>query len=100
MSEHLVERNNEHQEHEDLVPKGGRMFPLPSEKIALRVFLAVVTVLFSLTVIVYSDRMSLADWRAQWWSCFCNTFLYVAAGIWRCSSREEQLLLLSRAMGP
>ncbi|MCZ6846657.1 MAG: cytochrome c oxidase subunit 3 [Alphaproteobacteria bacterium] len=41
----------------------GRAYTLPSVTIGLRVFLGVVTVLFSLTVVAYSDRMTLADWR-------------------------------------
>ncbi len=62
---------------------GGRMFPLPSEKIALRVFLAVVTVLFSLTVVVYNDRMSLADWRPlrEPWQLWLNTAVLIVASV-------------------
>ena len=41
----------------------GGAYTLPVVKIGLRVFLAVVTVVFSLTVVAYSDRMTLADWR-------------------------------------
>jgi cytochrome c oxidase subunit 3 len=37
---------------------------LPTAKLGLRVFLAVATVVFSLTVVTYSDRMLVADWRA------------------------------------
>ena len=55
----------------------GTAFHLPAEKIALRIFLTVVTVLFSLTVIVYSDRMVLADWRPlpKPWLLWVNTVL-------------------------
>lgn len=41
----------------------GGAYTLPSVTIGLRIFLGVVTVLFSLTVVAYSDRMALADWR-------------------------------------
>ncbi len=61
----------------------GRTFPLPAEKIALRVFLTVVTVLFSLTVIVYSDRMVLPDWRPlpEPWLLWLNTALLILASV-------------------
>lgn len=62
---------------------GGRTFPMPSEKIALRIFLAVVTVLFSLFIVVYSDRMTLADWRPlqEPWLLWFNTALLVVASL-------------------
>lgn len=41
----------------------GSAFALPTVTIGLRVFLIVVTVLFSLLVVSYADRMGLADWR-------------------------------------
>ena len=61
----------------------GKTFPLPSEKIALRVFLAVVTVLFSLIIVVYSDRMSLPDWRPlqEPWLLWFNTALLIVASV-------------------
>lgn len=61
----------------------GRMFPMPSEKIALRIFLTVVTVLFSLTVIVYGDRMTLSDWRPlpEPWLLWLNTALLILASV-------------------
>ena len=37
---------------------------LPTAKLGLRVFLVVATVVFSLTVVTYADRMLVADWRA------------------------------------
>ena len=37
---------------------------LPTAKLGLRVFLVVATVVFSLTVVTYADRMLAADWRA------------------------------------
>lgn len=44
-------------------PDGGPTTVLPTAKLGLRVFLAVATVVFSLIVIVYADRMTIADWR-------------------------------------
>jgi cytochrome c oxidase subunit 3 len=41
----------------------GVAFSLPREKVALRVFLAVVTVLFMLLIMAYADRMVNEDWR-------------------------------------
>ena len=41
----------------------GSAFALPKVTVGLRIFLTVVTVLFSLLVIAYADRMSLPDWR-------------------------------------
>lgn len=62
---------------------GGRTFPLPVEKIGLRVFLGVVTVLFSLFIIVYSDRMTLPDWRPlpEPWLLWLNTALLIVASV-------------------
>ena len=42
---------------------GGYEFRQPTVKLGLVLFLVVVTVLFSLLVIVYSDRMTFPDWR-------------------------------------
>jgi cytochrome c oxidase subunit 3 len=41
----------------------GVAFPMPGAKLALRVFLAVVTVLFMLLIIAYGERMVHEDWR-------------------------------------
>lgn len=38
-------------------------FSLPTAKLGLRVFLAVVTVLFMLLIMAYGVRMALEDWR-------------------------------------
>jgi len=61
----------------------GKSFPLSVEKLGLRVFLAVVTVLFSLVVVVYSDRMALSDWRPlrEPWSLWLNTALLILASV-------------------
>jgi cytochrome c oxidase subunit 3 len=47
----------------ELTVETGRSFNLPAATLALRFFLAVVSVLFSLLVIAYADRMLFEDWR-------------------------------------
>ncbi len=61
----------------------GRSFPLPVQRLGLRVFLAVVTVLFSLVVVIYSDRMALPDWRPlhEPWTLWLNTGLLILASV-------------------
>ena len=61
----------------------GSEFSLPSVKIGLRLFLAVATVLFSLTIIAYSDRMVLSDWRAlhEPWLLWLNTIWLILASV-------------------
>ena len=41
----------------------GGTYSLPTVTVGLRVFLGVVTVVFSLLVVAYSDRMAISDWR-------------------------------------
>lgn len=41
----------------------GGSFALPPAKLGLRVFLGVVTILFMLLVVAYSERMALEEWR-------------------------------------
>jgi len=67
----------------------GHAFPLPAPTLGLRVLLAVVTVLFSLMVVAYGDRMSVSDWRpfpepAILW---LNTFILIFSSLawhWAC----------------
>ncbi len=61
----------------------GRAFPLPVATLGLRVFLAVVTVLFSLIVIAYADRMTVADWRPlpEPWLLWPNTALLILSSV-------------------
>ena len=42
----------------------GGAYAMPAVTVGLRVFLGVVTVVFSLLVVAYSDRMAISDWRA------------------------------------
>jgi cytochrome c oxidase subunit 3 len=61
----------------------GRAFALPSAKIGLRVFLVVVGVVFSLVVVVYTDRLSLGDWQPlpEPWLLWLNTAILVLSSV-------------------
>lgn len=61
----------------------GGGFPLPAGKVGLRVFLAVVTVIFTLTTIAYADRMFYATWRPvpEPWVLWLNTALLIASSL-------------------
>ena len=62
---------------------GERAYPVPAVKLGLRVFLAVVTVLFSLVIVVYGGRMELADWRPlpEPWLLWLNTALLILSSV-------------------
>ena len=49
-----IEADNEHQ---------GRTLNLTKHKLGLRTIMAASTVLFSLFIVAYSDRMLVSDWR-------------------------------------
>ena len=57
----------------------GSLFPLPAATLGLRVLLGVITVLFSLFMIAYSDRMAVSDWRPlpEPWLLWLNTVILV-----------------------
>jgi cytochrome c oxidase subunit 3 len=57
----------------------GGTFALPKAKLGLRVFLAVVTVLFTLLILAYGTRMEFEDWRPtpQLWLLWLNTGMLV-----------------------
>ena len=62
----------------------GRNFPhLSSPTLALRVFLCVVTVLFSLLVVAYAERMAFEDWRPapRQWLLWLNTASLVVSSL-------------------
>ena len=61
----------------------GGAFALPTATLGLRVFLAVVTVLFSLLVIAYADRMTVGDWRPlpEPWVMWLNTLALVLSSV-------------------
>ena len=58
-------------------------FFLPAGKVGLRVFLVVVTVIFTLLVIAYADRTTFATWRAVpvSWLLWLNTALLIASSL-------------------
>ena len=58
-----------------------RAFFLPTATLGLRVFLAVITVLFSLMVVAYSDRMMVEDWQPlpKPWLLWLNTATLIAS---------------------
>lgn len=61
----------------------GRSFHLPPAALALRVFLAVVTVLFSLLVVAYAERMVFEDWRPtpRQWLLWVNTGALIVSSV-------------------
>jgi cytochrome c oxidase subunit 3 len=62
----------------------GRNFPhLSSPTLGLRVFLCVVTVLFSLLIVAYAERMAYEDWRPapRQWLLWLNTASLVVSSL-------------------
>ncbi len=61
----------------------GAAFHLPTVTVALRLFLAVVTVVFSLLTVVYADRMGYGDWRPlpEPWLLWLNTVMLILASL-------------------
>ena len=60
-----------------------KAFFLPSATLGLRLLLAAITVLFSLLVVAYHDRMMLGDWRAlpEPWLLWPNTVVLIVSSI-------------------
>ena len=56
---------------------------MPTVKLGLGVFLAVATVVFSLSVVVYLDRMTFADWRPlpEPWLLWPNTAILILSSV-------------------
>ena len=69
-----IEADNEHQ---------GRTVNLTKQKLGLRTIMAASTVLFSLFVVAYSDRMLVNDWRnmPEPWLLWFNTGILVISSI-------------------
>ena len=61
----------------------GGEFPLATATLGLRVFLVVVTVLFSLLVVAYADRMAQADWRSlpTPWLLWLSTAILIVSSV-------------------
>ncbi len=64
-------------------PHDAELMSLPTAKLGLRVFLAVATVVFTLTVVTYADRMLVADWRAlpEPFVLWLNTALLIMSSV-------------------
>lgn len=58
-------------------------FIQPDKKVGLRVFLCVVTVIFTLITIAYVDRMSFHNWRSvpEPWVLWFNTAMLIASSL-------------------
>ena len=61
----------------------GSSYALPAASLGLRVFLGVVTVLLTLFVLAYSDRMTVSDWRPlpEPWLLWLNTAVLILSSI-------------------
>ncbi len=64
-------------------PSDAELMSLPTAKLGLRVFLAVATVVFSLTVVTYAERMLAPDWRAlpEPFVLWLNTVLLIMSSV-------------------
>jgi cytochrome c oxidase subunit 3 len=75
----------------------GSAFSVPTATLGLRVFLAVVTVLFSLLIMAYGSRMAFEDWRPtpQPWLLWLSTAMLVLSSVamqWaRMSARRDRV---------
>jgi len=61
----------------------GRVSSLPTAKFGLKAFLGVVTFLFSILVVAYTERMELGDWAAvpEAWLLWLNTAILVLSSV-------------------
>ncbi len=57
----------------------GAAYALPAAKVGLRIFMAVITVIFTLMIVIYSERMEFPDWRAfgEPWLLWLNTVMLI-----------------------
>lgn len=75
----------------------GRAFALPTAKFGLRVFLVVVTVVFSALIVIYTARMDFPDWRPlpDPWLLWLNTAILISSSValqWaRVSARRNRV---------
>lgn len=79
----LTEKPWEHRQGDVVARHDGSAFAVPSATLGLRVFLAVVTVLFALLIMAYGSRMEFEEWRPapQPWLLWLNTAMLVASSI-------------------
>lgn len=61
----------------------GVAYAIPTAKLGLRVLLTTITVLLSLFVMAYSDRMAVSDWRPlpEPWLLWLNTVVLVLSSV-------------------
>ncbi len=80
---HLTEKPWLEGEGQGVSTDGAGVFSLPTPQLGLRVFLGVVTVLFTLFIVAYSDRMTVSDWRPmpEPWLLWVNTALLIASSV-------------------
>lgn len=79
----LMEKPWEQQTSAHLAAAGGPSFVLPAQAVALRAFLCVASVLFTLLVAAYSERMLYEDWRPtpRQWLLWSNTALLIVSSV-------------------
>ena len=79
----LMEKPWETAQGADVALHDRRAFDLPKATLGLRVLLAVMSVLFSLLVIAYADRMTIADWRSlpDPWVLWLNTLALILSSV-------------------
>ncbi len=61
----------------------GTAYGLPSAKVGLRLFLVVVTVVFTLMIVLYTERMMFPDWRSfpSPWLLWLNTSMLILSSV-------------------
>ena len=79
----LMEKPWEPRQGSVLALPDGRSFHLPPATLGLRIFFCVITVLFSLLVVAYAERMTYEDWRPapQQWLLWGNTAALIFSSI-------------------
>lgn len=61
----------------------GSAYAISAAKVGLRLFLVVVTVVFTLVVVIYTERMEFPDWRSfpEPWLLWLNTAMLVLSSV-------------------
>ena len=61
--------------------QAGSAFALPTAKVGLRVLIAVITVVFSILIVMYAERWGMSDWRplSEPWLLWLNTVILIAS---------------------
>ena len=81
--DHLTEKPWLEGESQGADTEGAGIFSVSTPQLGLRVFLGVVTVLFTLFIVAYTDRMVVRDWRPmpEPWLLWVNTALLIASSV-------------------